>query len=138
MIEQVMVGRMIVRGLVLAPLVIGSLWLVGGAQYGVSAGAGIAMTLLNLYLSARIIGGVAERAPRLLMAAAMIALALGLALLTAAAMALRALDLVYFPVTGFVLIAAHLALVLWEAPGAYRRLDNSKATSVPTAVHTRS
>lgn len=131
-----MVRRMMVRGLLVAPFLIGVLGLAGGSEYAISAGAGLAMTLGNLHLSARIIGGVAERTPQLLVAAAMIALALGLGLLTAVAVGLRALGLVYFPVTGFVLIASHLILVLWEAPGAYRRLD--KSPSVPNAVHTRS
>lgn len=138
MIEQEMVRRMAVRGFITAPMVIGVLWLVGGADYVVSAAAGLAMTLGNLYLSARIIGGVAERSPHLLMAAAMLALALGLVLLTVVAIGLRSLELVYFPVTGFVLIGSHLTLVLWEAPAAYQRIDKSKAASVPDTVHTRS
>lgn len=138
MIEQEMVGRMLSRGLVVAPAVIGMLWLVGGSEHALSAAVGLAMTLGNLYLSARIIGGVAERAPQLLVAAAMLALALGLGLLTALAIGLRALEWVYFPVTGFVLIGSHLVLVLWEAPAAYQRIDKSKAASVSDAVHTRS
>jgi hypothetical protein len=32
---------------------------------------------------------------------------------------LQALDLVSFPVTGFTLVGAHLALVLWEAARAH-------------------
>lgn len=132
-----MVKRMIVRGLMAAPAVAGALWIYGGPRYGVSAAAGFAMTLGNLYLSGRIIGGVAERNPQLLMAAAMVALALGLALLTGIAFALRALELVYFPVTGFVLIGSHLLLVLWEAPAAYRRIDGSRS-SAHSAIHTRS
>jgi protein-S-isoprenylcysteine O-methyltransferase Ste14 len=138
LIEQEMVRRMRTRALVLAPVVAAPLALLGGVGYAISALAGLAMTLANLYLAARIIGGVAERAPQMLMAAALMALALGLFLLTALAVGLRSLELIYFPVTGFVLIGSHLLLVLWEAPTAYQRIEESNATSVPDALQTRS
>jgi hypothetical protein len=138
LIEQEMVRRMIVRAMVVGPVIIGALWLAGGGRYGLSAAAGIAMTLGNLYLSARIVGGVAERSPQLLVPAALITLALGLALLTATAVALRALDLVYFPVTGFALIGSHLLLVLWEAGEAYGHLDKPPSSSTKTPIRTRS
>jgi hypothetical protein len=77
------------------------------------------MALGNLWLAARIIGGVADNNPGLLMAAGMVAFGLGLAVLTGIALGLQALDLVSFPVTGFTLIGAHFALVLWEGARAY-------------------
>jgi hypothetical protein len=123
MIELHMVHRMIRRGLVLAPIVALFLGLFGSLEWAVSGVAGIAMTLGNLWLSARIIGGVAERTPRLLLAAALTSFFLGLIALTAIALALRAADAVYFPVTGFVLIGTHLGLVLWEAAGSYKKIE---------------
>lgn len=115
-----MVRRMIVRGLYVGPALIAALWLWHGSTWALSGAIGLAMTLLNLLLAARIIGGVAEKNPRLLLAAGMVAFSVGLALLTGIAVAIRALDLVYFPVTGFTLIGAHMILVLWEAAGAYK------------------
>jgi hypothetical protein len=119
LIELDMVRRMVKRGLALAlPLGL-LLFLWGGAEYAISGLVGLAMTLANLFLSARIIGGVAENNPKLLMAAAMVAFTLGLGLLVALAFALEALELVNFKVTGLTLIGSHLGLVLWEAARAY-------------------
>jgi hypothetical protein len=109
---------MALRGLLLGPFVVGILWLWGGSTYGLSAAIGLAMTLGNLWLSARIIGGVADANPRMLMPAGLATFMLGLLVLTAIALLLREFDVGYFPVTGFVLIGSHLTLVLWEAAGA--------------------
>ncbi len=119
MIERDMVRRMILRGLVLAPVLVAALWLWRGPTYGWSGAVGLGLTLANLWLSARIIGGVAERNPKLLLAAGMIAFTLGLGVLTAIAFALQQLDIVTFTVTGITLICSHLVLVLWEAARAY-------------------
>jgi hypothetical protein len=131
-----MVGRMARRALILTPVLVAVLWVAGGSEWAGSAVAGVAMTLGNLWLSAKILGGVAERAPRLLLPAGLAAFMLGLFLLTMVALALQALDLVYFPVTGFTLIGCHLGLVLWEAAGAY---EHTKTVSDPlSAADTRS
>jgi hypothetical protein len=130
-----MVGRMARRALLLTPVLVALLWLVEGPKWGVSGLAGVAMTLGNLWLSARILGGVAERQPKLLLPAGLAAFMLGLFLLTMVALGLQALDLVYFPVTGFTLIGFHLLLVLWEAAGAYRHVEQPKPLS---AADTRS
>lgn len=111
------------RALLIAPFVVAALWIGHSPRWGISAAAGIAMTVGNLYLAARVIGGVAENAPRLLMPAAIATLMLGLVVLTGVALALRATDSVYFPVTGLVLITSHLGLVLWEASGAYSKVE---------------
>lgn len=131
-----MVGRMARRALVLTPVLVAVLWLVGGPEWGVSALAGVAMTLGNLWLSAKILGGVAERTPKLLLPAGLAAFMLGLMLLTLVAVGLRELDVVYFPVTGFTLIGTHLGLVLWEAAGAYKHAETS--TNPLSAADTRS
>ncbi|MGH2818048.1 MAG: hypothetical protein ACRDJS_06260 [Actinomycetota bacterium] len=131
MIELRMVHRMIRRGLVLAPIIAVFLGLVGSLEWAVSGVAGIAMTLGNLWLAARIIGGVAERTPGLLLPAALGSFFLGLFVLTGIALALRAADAVYFPVTGFVLIGTHLGLVLWEAAGAYEKVESHEHDGVP-------
>lgn len=110
-----MVRRMAIKGLLVAPAVVAALWIADGAGWALSGAVGLGMTVLNLWLAAKIIGTVAERNPKLLIAAAMVAFATGLALLTLIAVALKATDVVYFPVTGITLVVAHLALVLWEA-----------------------
>jgi hypothetical protein len=117
------------RGLLIAPFVVIAVAAFGGARYGLSAAVGIAMTLLNLWLSGWIIGGVAERNPELLLPAGLATFTLGLLLLTGIALGLRAADLVYFPVTGIVLVGSHLLLVLWEAAGAYEHTDGKTATA---------
>lgn len=114
-----MVSRIAKRGLVVAPVLVATLWIFGGATYAISGAIGLGMTILNLWLSARIIGGVAEKNPKLLLAAGMIAFTLGLAVLTAIALGLQELDIVNFTVTGITLVCSHLVLVLWEASRAY-------------------
>jgi hypothetical protein len=136
-IELRMVGRMTRRALVLTPVLVAILWLIDGPRWGFSAAAGVAMTLGNLWLSARILGGVAERAPRMLLPAGLATFMLGLLLLTMVALGLQTLDLVYFPVTGFTLIGCHLGLVLWEAAGAYDHASDSKIDPL-SAADTRS
>ena len=131
MIELQMVRRMAIKAALLAPAVIAALWIAGGAEWGLSAAIGMAMAVFNLYLSGRIIGGVAERTPRLLLPVAMATFVLGLMLLTLIALALRATDAVFFPVTGFTLIGCHLLVVLWEAAGAYKDLPSSSTTTNP-------
>lgn len=130
MIELGMVRRMIARGAMLAPVVAAILWLAVDARWAFSAAVGIALALGNLWLAARVIGGVAENNPQLVLAAGVIVFALGLAILTGIAFALKASELVFFPVTGLSLIGAHLVLVLWEASGAYARLDRNGTKTI--------
>ncbi|MGH9195338.1 MAG: hypothetical protein ACRD1T_06325 [Acidimicrobiia bacterium] len=120
MIELQMVKRMIIKGAAIAPLLVTALWVWNGSEYALSGAIGLGMTVLNLWLAAKVIGSVAERNPKLLMAAGMAAFAFGLALLTLIAIALKATDVVYFPVTGFTLVGSHLLLVTWEAVLAFK------------------
>ena len=114
-----MVGRMTKRGIVLAALIAVVLFFWQGPAWAGSSLAGAALTLANLWLAARILGGVAERNPQMLMPVGLATFALGLILVTAISALLVRTDLIYFPATGFTLIGLHLALVLWEASGAY-------------------
>jgi hypothetical protein len=137
-VEVQMVNRMMKRGVLLAPFVVALLWLVQGPRWGLSAAIGIAMALGNLLLAGRIIGGVAQNNPQLLFPAGMVAFALGLAVLTGIAFALKAADVVFFPVTGLTLIGAHLVLVLWEAAGAYARIEPTDQALNGRAANLRS
>lgn len=139
MIELEMVRRMATKGLVISPFVVAVLWLLGGPRWGISAAIGLGMALANLWLSARLIGGVAERNPALLVPAALASFLLGLVLLTAIAALLQALDVVFFPVTGFTLIGAHLVLVLWEAVGDHApQSPEQRAEATQRAAKVRS
>ena len=122
-----MVVRMARRAMVLTPVLLVVLWFLGGPIWALSGAVGVAMTLANLWFSARIIGGVADNNPTLLLIAAMGAFTLGLALLGALGFALQALEIVDFPVVGFTLIGTHLVLVISEAAAAYpiRKTDGS-------------
>ena len=122
-----MVVRMAKKALVLAPIVVVALFFFGGWVWALSGALGIAMTLANLWFAARVIGGVADNNPALLLVAAMGAFTLGLALLGAIGFGLQALDIAYFPVVGFSLIGTHMVLVISEAGAAYpiRKTDGS-------------
>ena len=137
MIELQMVRRMTLRALAIAPVIVGALWIWNGTRYGLSGIVGIAMTILNLYLSGLIIGRVADSKPELLMPAALATFMLGLLVLTGIALVLRNTDTVYFPVTGFVLIGSHLLVVLWEAAGNHNKVQTPGSTS-GTAMKVRS
>jgi hypothetical protein len=122
-----MVRRITTRALFLAaPLALG-LYLLGESLYVVSGLIGLAMMLGNLWLAARIIGSVAQNNPKLLMPVGIATFALGLILVTALSALLISTDVIYFPVTGFVLVGSHLVLVLWEAAGAYAQPKRSGA-----------
>ena len=133
-----MVRRMIRRGLLFAPLVIGILWAAGGPPYAVSAAAGIALTLLNLWLAGRIIGGLAENRPDLLVVGAIAALAVGMGLVVAGLLVLRGIEYIDLTVAGIVLIGSHLGVVVWEAAGAFLKIDPEKKQSLATLPKTRS
>jgi hypothetical protein len=122
LIELQMARRMITRGLVIAPAVVGGLWFWEGGDYAAAGAIGMAMTLGNLGLSAWIIGGVADRTPQLLVPVALATFALGLLILTGMAFMLESVG-IEFKIAGLVLIGSHLGLVLWEAAGAYSKVE---------------
>ena len=129
MIEAQMVRRMAVRGLVLAPFVIASLGIYGGWLWAASAAVGLALTIGNLWLAGRLIGTVAESSPHMLLPMGLVTFTVGLLLLTLVSLGLKAAGAIYFPVTGFVLIGAHLLLVLTEAGVAYKKIEPQPGSS---------
>ena len=139
MIELAMVQAMIRRGLVLAPVVVAVLAIFGGTEWAASGAIGMALALGNLWLAARIIGGVAEGRQDLVLVAAMAAFILGLALLTVAAIVIKRIESLDFPVTGFVLIGSHMVLVTWEAADKFLRLPKPGGpAAAETTTTTRS
>lgn len=138
MIELAIVKRMIRRGLVLTPVVIAALAAFGGMKWGLSAAIGMAFALFNLWLAGRLIGGMAENRPELIPAAGFAAFILGLALLIVAALVIKEIESLDFPVTGLVLIGAHLVLVTWEAANAFLRLPADSESNFVAKARTRS
>ncbi|MGH2819820.1 MAG: ATP synthase subunit I [Actinomycetota bacterium] len=115
MIELEMVSRMVRRGLVLGPPAVAALWLLGGTTYTVSAAIGLVVAVGNLWLTGRIVGGVAESNPQMLMAAGLGTFFLTLLALTGLGLVLREVEAISFTVMGLTLVVAHLVLILWEA-----------------------
>ncbi len=130
MIELAIVKRMIRRGVILAPIVIAALFAAGGMEWGLSAAIGMAFAILNIWVMARLIGGMAENRPELLTVAGFAAFILGLALLAVVAVVIKRIESLYFPVTGLVLIGAHLVLVTWEAADAFLKLPKPGSDAV--------
>ena len=133
MIEMQMVTRMAKRAICIVPVLVIALWLIDGPVWALSGALGVAMTIANLWAAARIIGGVADNNPMLLLIAAMVAFTLGLALLAGVAFGLQALEIVYFPVVGFTLIGTHMVLVLAEAGSAYPIRKSDRSNEVANA-----
>ena len=133
-----MVKRMIRRGLLLSPVVVAVVAAFGGVEWALSAAIGLGLALANLWLAGRLIGGMAENRPELMAAAAFGAFILGLGLLTVAAIVLKRIESLDFPVTGVVLIGAHLVLVIWEAADAFLKLPPKETEIAVSAKTTRS
>lgn len=113
-----MVGRMIKRAALAAPLLLAGLLLWGGPGAALSGLLGIGFAVANLWLAARLIGRTADRDPQMLLLAGMAALFTALIVLTAMGLFLRRVDAISLPVLGFSLIGSHLGLVLWETATA--------------------
>lgn len=135
MIELAMVHRMIKRGLMLAPAIVVALAIAGGLWWGVSAAIGIALTLANLWFAGRIIGGVAENSPMMLMPAALGSLMAGLLVLTLVAVGVKQVDQLSFPVTGITLLAVHVVVVSWEAATTLLKLPKPETSDSKELVH---
>lgn len=130
-----MVHRMIRRGLITSPLIVVALGIAGGPAWGISAAIGIALTLGNLWLAGRIIGGVAENAPHMLLPAGLAAFIGGLIVLAAVAVGLKQIDYLSFAVTGITLVVLHLALVTWEAADTFLKLPQTSTSDNKELVH---
>lgn len=130
-----MVQRMVKRGLLVAPVLAIVLAVVGDLSWAVSGLIGLGFTLANLWLAGRVIGGVAENAPHLLLPAALGAFTAGLLVLTLAAVGLKRVDYIDFPVTGITLVVSHLVLVAWEAAGTLLKLPDRSTSDNKELVH---
>jgi hypothetical protein len=122
MIELAIVRHMIVRGALLAPVLVVVLLAVEGPEAALSGAIGLGLTLLLMWLSGRIIGGLAENRPDLLMVGAMVAMVVSLAGAGVALVALERVDFVDFRVAALTLVASYLVLIIWEAADKFLKL----------------
>lgn len=133
-----MVKSMIKRGLLLSPFAVAALAILGGLEWGLSAAIGLVLAIFNIWLAGRLIGGMAENNPQLIPIAGFAAFILALALLVVAALVIKQVESLDFPVTGLVLIGAHLILVTWEAANAFLKLPSESESKAVAEARIRS
>ena len=134
-----MVRRMVVRGLIITPVVVLALLALAGPEGALSGAIGLAITVVNLWVGGRILGGLAENRPDLLLAGAMVALLVAFATTGGALFALKQVDFIDFQVVAITLVASHLVLVTWEAADRLLRLPAAESKKPHSdAVRTRS
>lgn len=119
---------MVKRGFLLAPFAIAFSFLFQGVDGAAAATVGASLALLNLWVSGRVIGGVAENAMHLLLPAAMLMLVFSLILVSVAGVVMTRTDVLDFTVTGLVFLGMHLTLVVWEAAGSLLKLPDQEAS----------
>lgn len=129
MIELEMVRQMIKKGLLVAPFLIIATGALTGLDGALSVAIGLSITVANLWIGGRIVGGLAENHPDLLMAGAMAALGLALVVTGGALAALQRVDSIDFPLAAVALVGSHLALVTWEAADRLLRLPPAEETT---------
>lgn len=114
-VEFEMMGHMVRRGLWLTPGValIGAV--IGGLEGFLAAIVGMALTIVNLWFGGRVLGGLAENRPDLLLAGVVLVLLIAFAATIGALVALKQVDFIAFPLTAIIFAGSHLILVTWEA-----------------------
>ena len=110
-----MMGHMVRRGLWLTPGVALIAAVVGGLEGFLAAVVGLALTIVNLWFGGRVLGGLAENRPDLLLAGVVLVLVIAFAATIGALVALKQVDFIAFPLTAIIFAGSHLILVTWEA-----------------------
>jgi len=114
-VEVEMMGHMVRRGLWLTPAVALVAALIGGLEGFLAAVVGLALTIVNLWFGGRVLGGLAENRPDLLLAGVVLVLLIAFAATIGALVALKQVDFIAFPLTAIIFAGSHLILVTWEA-----------------------
>ena len=114
-VEFEMMGNMIRRGLWLTPVVVLVSVVIGGLEAFPGAVLGIALALANLWFGGRVLGGLAENRPDLLLPGVLVVLAVAFGATVGALIALKQVDFIAFPMTAIIFAGSHLTLVTWEA-----------------------
>jgi hypothetical protein len=102
------------KGAIAAPALLVALGLWRGADAGLGGALALAVVLANLLASASILGWTARRAPHALTGVALMSFLGRLAVITLSGAAIKALDVVDWPVFCLTLIGSYFALLFWE------------------------
>jgi hypothetical protein len=114
-VEFEMMENMVRRGLWLTPVVALMAAVIGGLEGFLAAVLGLALTIANLWFGGRVLGGLAENRPDLLLAGVAVVLLIAFAATIGALTALKQVDFIAFPLTAIIFAGSHLILVTWEA-----------------------
>lgn len=113
-VERSIAFDMVKRGAVAAPLAILVAGLLGGADVAASVAYGVAIVLLNLVLSALMLGWAARQTPSILMTVALGGFFVRMAIATVAILAVRHDDWVALTPMAVSVLVASLGLLFWE------------------------
>jgi hypothetical protein len=114
-VEFELMRHMIRRGLWLTPVVALICAAIGGLEAFLAAVLGLALTIANLWFGGRVLGGLAENRPDLLLPGVIVVLAVAFGATIGALTALKQVDFIAFPMTAIIFAGSHLTLVTWEA-----------------------
>ena len=128
-IELEMMGNMVRRGLWLAPGVALIAAVFGGLEGFLAAVVGLALTIVNLWFGGRVLGGLAENRPDLLLAGVVLVLLIAFAATIGALVALKQVDFIAFPLTAIIFAGSHLILVTWEAADRFLKPEPTPSKS---------
>jgi hypothetical protein len=128
-VEFEMMGNMVRRGLWLTPGValIGAV--IGGLEGFLAAIVGLALTIVNLWFGGRVLGGLAENRPDLLLAGVVLVLLIAFSATIGALVALKQVDFIAFPLTAIIFAGSHLILVTWEAADRFLKPEPTPSKS---------
>ena len=113
-VERQLVVDMLRRGLPLTPVIVVVMGLIWGWDGAASAAYGVGIVVVNLLLTAGMLGWAARRSPNVLMATALGGFLLRMALVTVAIFVVKDagwVDLVPLAIT---VLVTHLGLLFWE------------------------
>ena len=114
-VELELTRHMIRRGLWLTPVVALVAVVIGGLEALPGAVLGIGLAIVNLWFGGRVLGGLAENRPDLLLPGVIVVLAVAFGATIGALTALKQVDFIAFPMTAIVFAGSHFTLVTWEA-----------------------
>ena len=113
-VELSIAGDLARRALIVAPAAIVGVGLWRGLDAAWAVLAALAIVCANFFLSAALMRWGARRAPELLMGVVLGGFIGRLAVVTVVGLAVKALDVVDWPVFCIALVVAHLGLLAWE------------------------
>ena len=104
------------KAAIVTPIVVIALGIWRGPEAALAGLLAFALVIGNFLLSAAIIGWAARTMPHALTGVALLSFLVRLALITAIGAAVKAADVVDWPVFGITLIVSYVGLLFWELP----------------------